>query len=85
MGALLKNKFEELIKFTEKEIVILSYINEYINFNIGYERRVFNEIEDLKSIKSDGILAILEFTIKFSNVDRELPKKLVKLLIEKND
>lgn len=85
MGALLNKKFEELIKFTEKEKFILSYINEYINFNIGYERSIFNEIEDLKSIKSDGILAILEFTIKFSNVDRGLPKKLVKLLIEKND
>ena len=74
-------KAEEIIEFSKQDKLTIIYICRYINLKIGFERRTFNEIVNLNNVSSNEILTILNSTIKFSNVNKELPKKLVEIFL----
>lgn len=82
LKVILENELKDIIEFTEEELETIKYIYTYLNTYLYYEKENFHKIENLMKIKYNGVLAILESTIKFSTVDKELPKSLVELLIE---
>lgn len=81
-SSLLNNEYEELITFSKEEVDIINFIDKYLNRNLYFESRALDEIVGLKDVKGKGILAILNFTIKFSSLDNRLPEKLLDMLIK---